>query len=147
MTDDLDPALREDPSPLSQTLGFELTGWSDGYARLEAPLAAHLMNRQGLPHGGVYAAMLDTVMGFCGCYTGDKDVKQNALTLSMTVNYLARATGSHLFAEARVTGGGRQTFFAHGSVCDDTGTLIAEATGVFKYRGRREVPPQIRQQD
>src|SRR6056297_3573235 len=136
MTQALDPRLVETPSPLSKTLGFEMTGWSDGFARIEAPLAAHLMNRQGLPHGGVYAAMLDTAMGFCGCYTGDPEVRQNALTLSMTVNYLTRASGTRLIAEAWVTGGGRATIFARGEIRDDTGTLIAEATGVFKLRSR-----------
>ena len=136
MTQDLDPSLVETPSPLSKTLGFEMTGWSDGYARIEAPLAAHLMNRQGLPHGGVHAAILDTAMGFAGCYTGDPDAKQNALTLSMTVNFLAQATGTRLMAEARVTGGGRRTYFAEGSVHDDTGILIATASGVFRYRSQ-----------
>ncbi|MCR9112907.1 MAG: PaaI family thioesterase [Rhodobacteraceae bacterium] len=136
MTQALDPRLVETPSPLSKTLGFEMTGWSDGFARVEAPLAAHLMNRQGLPHGGVHAALLDTTMGFCGCYTGDPDVKQNALTLSMTVNFVAQATGTRLIAEARVTGGGRRTYFAEATVHDDTGTLIATATGVFRYRSK-----------
>lgn len=134
MSNDLDPRLVETPSPLSHTLGFEMTGWSEGFARIEAPLAAHLMNRQGLPHGGVHAAILDTAMGFAGCFTGDPERKQNALTLSMTVNFLSQATGTRLIAEARVTGGGRRTYFAEGSVHDDTGTLIATATGVFRYR-------------
>lgn len=136
MTKALDPRLVETPSPLSKTLGFEMSGWSDGFARVEAPLAAHLMNRQGLPHGGVHAALLDTTMGFCGCYTGDPDVKQNALTLSMTVNFVAQATGTRLIAEARVTGGGHRTYFAEATVHDDTGTLIATATGVFRYRSK-----------
>jgi len=124
----------EPPSPLAKALGFKMTGWSEGFARIEAPLAEHLMNRQGLPHGGVYAAMLDTAMGFCGCFTGDPAQKQNALTLSMTVDYLARAEGAHLVAEARVTGGGRSTYFASGTVRDETGRLIATSTGVFRYR-------------
>lgn len=136
MTQNTDPTTFETPSPLSQTFGFRLTEWSNGHARVEAPISYNMTNRQGLPHGGVYAAILDTAMGFCGCFTGDPSIKQNALTLSITVNYLARATGTHLVAEARVTGGGRSTFFAKGEVHDDTGTLIAEATGVFKLRSR-----------
>jgi uncharacterized protein (TIGR00369 family) len=134
MTNDFDPRLAETPSALSRTLGFEMTGWAEGIARIEAPLAPHLMNRQGLPHGGVHAALLDTAMGFAGCYTGDPERRQNALTLSMTVNFLAQATGTRLVAEARVKGGGRRTYFAEGAVRDDTGTLIATATGVFRYR-------------
>lgn len=137
MTNPFDPRLAEAPSPLSQTLGFEMTDWREGFACVEAPLATHLMNRQGLPHGGVHAALLDTAMGFAGCFTGDPDVKQNALTLSMTVNFIGRATGTRLIAEARVTGGGKSTYFAQGTVRDDTGTLVVEGSGVFKLRSRK----------
>ncbi|MEM6482643.1 MAG: PaaI family thioesterase [Pseudomonadota bacterium] len=134
MSDKTDPDLFEPPSPLADALGFRMTGWSAGFACIEAPLAPHLMNRQGLPHGGVYAALLDTAMGFCGCYTGDPNHRLNALTLSMNVNYVAQAKGTHLKAEAYVTGGGRSTYFASGTVHDNTGALIANATGVFRYR-------------
>lgn len=137
MTKNTDPTTFEAPSPLSQTFGFRLTEWAKGYARVEAPISHNMTNRQGLPHGGVYAAILDTAMGYSGCFTGDPKIQQNALTLSMTVNYLARATGAHLICEARVTGGGRSTFFAKGEVRDETGALIAEATGVFKLRSRK----------
>lgn len=134
MNNETDPDLFEPPSPLAEALGFRMTDWSDGFARIEAPLAPHLMNRQGLPHGGVYAALLDTAMGFCGCFTGDPNDKQNALTLSMNVSFLAQAKGVQLTAEARVTGGGRSTYFASGTVHDETEALIATSTGVFRYR-------------
>ena len=41
-----------------------------------------------------------------------------------------------MIGEGRVTGGGRKTFFAEGTVRDELGTLIAKGTGVFRYRGR-----------
>jgi len=132
----LDPALIEDAYPLQAHLGFVMTGWAQGYSRFELPLAPFLMNRFGIPHGGVHAIMLDTVMGFSGCYTGDPADKQMAMTLSMTVNFMAQAQGRVMIGEGRVTGGGRKTFFAEGTVTDDTGTTIATGTGVFRYRGR-----------
>lgn len=135
MTDATDPKRSEPPSALARHLGFELTAWNDGFARVELPLAPHLTNRQGLPHGGVHATMLDTAMGFAGCYTGDPDRRQMALTLSMTVNYTAQPTGTRLIAEARHTGGGRKTYFAEATVTDDLGTCVARGTGVFRYRG------------
>ena len=134
MTHKLDPKLIEQPSALATHLGLQMTGWSLDYARIEAPLEPFLMNRQGLPHGGVHATLLDTAMGFAGCFTGDPDRQQLVLTLSMTVNYLAQATGTRLIAEGWRTGGGRKTYFATGRVCDDTGVEIATATGVFRYR-------------
>ncbi|MBQ0752150.1 MAG: PaaI family thioesterase, partial [Roseovarius sp.] len=112
MTQDIDPNLLEPPSALQTHLGYRLIAWSKDFARLELPLEPYLMNRQGLPHGGIHATMLDTAMGFAGCYTGDPEQQQMALTLSLTVNYLGQATGARLIAEARRTGGGKSTYFA-----------------------------------
>lgn len=132
--DDLDPNLREDAYPLQAHLGFALTSWRENWARVELPIGAHLGNRQGLVHGGVHATLLDTAMGYCGCYTGDPARRVMALTLSLTVNYINQIRGMRLIAEAERTGGGASTFFASGTLRDDAGTEIATATGVFRYR-------------
>lgn len=131
---DVRPDLREQSYPLEAHLGYALTQWETDRAVVELPLAPHLANRQGLPHGGVHATLLDTAMGYAGCYTGDADAPQMALTLSLTVTYLSRPKGVRLIAEARRTGGGKSTFFAEAEVRDDLGELIATATGVFRYR-------------
>lgn len=133
-TPELDPALREADYALQAHLGFALTGWRDGWARVELPVGAHLTNRQGLVHGGVHATLLDTAMGYCGCYTGDPDRRVMALTLSLTVNYISQVNGLRVVAEATRTGGGRSTFFASGHLTEENGALIASATGVFRYR-------------
>jgi uncharacterized protein (TIGR00369 family) len=134
MNDKIDPALLEEPSALQTHLGYRLTEWRADFARVELLLTPVLMNRQGLPHGGMHATLLDTAMGFAGCYTGDPDRAQMALTLSLTVNYLGQARGEVLIAEARRTGGGKSTYFAEGEVRDETGALIATGSGVFRYR-------------
>jgi uncharacterized protein (TIGR00369 family) len=100
---------------------MELTGWSEGFARVEMAVSDKVMNRQGIPHGGVHATLMDSAMGYSGCYTGDPDARQMALTLSLTINYLAQAQGARLIAEGRVTGGGRKTYFAESSLRDDHG--------------------------
>lgn len=124
----------EPPSGLQTHLGYRLVAWEVDFARVDMPLAPHLMNRQGLPHGGMHATLLDTAMGFAGCYTGDPEQRQMALTLSLTVNFIGKAQGARLIAEARRTGGGKSTYFAEATVRDDTGALIATGTGVFRYR-------------
>jgi len=134
MSDKIDPALLEEPSALQTHLGYRLTEWRTDFARVELPLTPVLMNRQGLPHGGMHATLLDTAMGFAGCYTGDPERAQMALTLSLTVNYLGQARGALLIADARRTGGGKSTYFAEATVRDETGGLIATGTGVFRYR-------------
>lgn len=133
----LDPALDEAPYALQEHLGFQLTHWDVDFARLEQPIAPHLMNRAGIPHGGIYATLLDTVMGFAGCYTGDAAHKKLALTLSLTTNFLSRPKGKILMVEGRRIGGGAKTFFAEGTVMDETGEVIARGSGAFKYRTTR----------
>lgn len=133
MTTD-DPLLGETTYPFSRHLGLELVGWSSDYARMSLPVEAFLRNRLGAIHGGVHASMLDTVMGYAGCWTGDPDQPQMCLTLSLNVQYLSRPLGTVLIAEGHRTGGGKSTFFAEADVKDDTGALIAKGTGVFRYR-------------
>ncbi|WP_324752641.1 PaaI family thioesterase [Roseovarius sp. Pro17] len=135
MTDaPIDPALLESPSGLQTHLGYQLTEWSRDHAQVELDFAEHLHNRQGLLHGGVHALLLDTAMGYAGCYTGEPGAQQNALTLSMTVNYVGQLQGKRIIATAKRIGGGRKTYFAEARVTDETGTLAATATGVFRYR-------------
>ena len=132
---EIDPDLIEETYPLLDHLGIRITAWRKDFARFELPVAAHLMNRHGIPHGGVHATLLDSAMGFAGCYTGDPAQRLAALTLSLTVNYLGQARGGLLISEATRTGGGRKTYFAEGRVLDETGQILATGSGVFRYRG------------
>lgn len=127
-------ALAEGAYPFQRLLGFRMLGWAENRARFELPIAEHLLNRYGIPHGGVYATLLDTVMGYSGCYTGDADQRSLAMTLSLTTSFLSRPTGSLMIAEGWRTGGGNSTFFAEGQVKDENGVLLATGSGVFRYR-------------
>ena len=131
------PEIIEDPYPYQNLLGFEIVDWTEDKAVVHQPVKAHLGNRYGLPHGGVYASLLDTVMGFCGCFTGDPIDRKFAMTLSMNVSYLSRPRGELLIVEGRKIGGGQRTFFAEGEVKDETGELIAKGTGTFRYRSAK----------
>ncbi|MEE2945907.1 MAG: PaaI family thioesterase [Pseudomonadota bacterium] len=130
----LDPQLKEPNSAFQDHMGYRLTHWEEGYARLEQPIEPFLMNRAGIPHGGNYATLLDTAMGFCGTYTGDPGKLNLALTMSLTVNFVARAEGDLLIAEANLTGGGKRTFFAEARVLDQTGRVVAQGSGAFQRR-------------
>jgi len=129
-----DPLSAETPYPLQRTLGFSIVQWRDGFARVELPLAGHLMNRYGIPHGGVYATLLDTACGYAGSYCDIPGNKRLAMTLTLTTSFLARPKGRLLVAEASRIGGGSRTFFAEGRVTDEAGTLVATGSGTFRYR-------------
>lgn len=116
-------------------LGFTRTEWREGHARFELPFDARHLNRGGIPHGGVYAALLDTALGSAGCYMGSEHDFRPAVTLNLTVNFLAQPAGRLLVAEGRVCGGGKRVFFAEGDVTDDTGRRLATGSATFRYIG------------
>jgi uncharacterized protein (TIGR00369 family) len=132
-----DPRLSEEPYALQRHLGFTLAMWEQDRARLELPIAENLMNRAGMPHGGVYATLIDTVMGYAGCYAADLDNPVHALTISLTTNFLSRPKGQLLIANGIRVGGGASTFFAEATVVDETGEMIARGSGAFKYRSSK----------
>jgi uncharacterized protein (TIGR00369 family) len=129
------PDLIEEPYEFQKLLGFEIVHWAQGEATLHQPVAPHIGNRYGLPHGGVHAALLDTAMGFAGCWTGDPKRRQLAMTLTLNVSYLSRPRGKVLIARGWQTGGGRKTFFCSGEITDETGEVIATGSGAFRFRG------------
>lgn len=128
------PEIMEDPYPYQDLIGFKIVDWTPEKAVLHLPIRVELGNRYGIPHGGIHAAILDTVMGFSGCFTGKPDEKRLAMTLSLNISYLSRPKGETLIAEGWKIGGGRKTFFADSTVSDETGELIARGSGTFRYR-------------
>jgi uncharacterized protein (TIGR00369 family) len=113
-------------------LGAHKTGFAEGFARFELSLGPEHMNPHGIPHGGVYATLLDTTLGSAGCWDGSPDRFRPAVTLNVNISYLDRPKGTHLVCEARRVGGGASIFFSEGEIRDDTGIVVARATGTFK---------------
>lgn len=134
LSDTVDPNLIEEPYAMQRLIGFAMEDWSEGYARFRLPLRPALMNRYGIPHGGLYAVLLDTVLGYAGSWTGDADRRQMVMTLTLTTNFLSRPAGQVLIGEGRRTGGGKSTYFAEGTVTDETGVVVANGSGAFRYR-------------
>ncbi len=126
--------MAAESNPMHDLVGFRVTGWDTDYARLEMPISPQVANRHGLPHGGLYAMLLDSAIGFAGVYTGDPDRPMMAMTLSLTTNFLSQPRGTRLIVEGRRIGGGRSTFFGEAEVRDETGERLATGTGVFRYR-------------
>lgn len=128
------PDVIEEPYMFQRLLGFRMVDWTPERVVIEMPLREELTNRYGIPHGGVHASLLDTCLGFSGCFTGDPNRKRRAMTLQLNVQYLSRPKGAVLIGTGRKTGGGRSTFFAEGEIADETGELIARGSGTFRYR-------------
>lgn len=131
---DEDMGFGEPPYPLQAALGYHITAWEDGFTRVELPITERIINRHGIPHGGVYAVLIDTAAGYSGCYAAPGAPKRYAMTLSLNTSFVGLPRGERLIAESRVTGGGRKTFFTSIELRDDLGTLVATGSAVSRYR-------------
>jgi uncharacterized protein (TIGR00369 family) len=128
-------------SGFAELIGYRLFAWREDYAEIELDLGPQHMNVSGAPHGGVLATLIDTAAGFAGCWCGVPGHRRRAMTLSLDTHFVGRARpGTKLKAIARKTGGGRNIFFATAEVRDETGALIAQGGGVFRYRGTSGEP-------
>ena len=114
--------------------GIMLTAWDDGFGAVRVDLTADHVNPMQLVHGGLYTAMLDVALAMTGSFRPAPEPLTPGLTLSLTTQFLAAATGDegYLIAEARRTGGGKSVFFAAGEVLTPDRRVIATASGVFK---------------
>ncbi len=117
-------------------VGFRKTEFRDGYARFELDLGPQHMNRALVPHGGVHCSLLDTALGSAGVYKGLPNDFRPAVTLNLNVSYLAMPKGRKLIAEGRRVGGGKTIYFSEGHVEDDTGVILARASGTFRLLDR-----------
>jgi uncharacterized protein (TIGR00369 family) len=91
--------------------------------------ARHL-NRRGRLQGGVAATLLDAVCGYAGLLSPSG--ADDAATITLTVNYLAKLEGGTVRAVGRRVGGGRQIYFSTGELYAADGTLAATAQGSFR---------------
>ena len=109
-------------------LEIDFTEVEDG--RVEARMPLHDEQRQysGVIHGGVLAALADTVAGFAA-YTMlpiDRDV----LTADLNISFLRAAWGKELIAKGYVVKPGRHLHFCECEIyCD--GKLVSKASGTF----------------
>lgn len=123
-----------DETGAQRLLGYVLdVGRGDGRARCMLVVDDRHLNRQGILHGGITATLLDNALGATASLSVDPTGMARFSTLSLTVDFIAPGrAGDHLCATGRLTGGGRKTVFVGGELHDQTGRLIATATGVFK---------------
>lgn len=119
-------------SPFLADLGLEFLDLSEAGAVFELTLERRHMNAESRLHGGAIASMLDAACGLPVRVVADGKDLVRAVTLTLSVNYLAAPKGPKVRATGRITGGGRTLLFSEGEVRDSDGSLVATATGSFK---------------
>ena len=116
-------------------LGFRLTEWKEGFARLEMPARPDHRNTVGFLHGGVIASLLDiagAVAGSCGI--ADEVV---SITINQNCTYMAPHRGNTVIAEGELIRRTTSMFFTHSKLMDPgNNVLCATATGTYKPKAR-----------
>ncbi|HTZ76792.1 MAG TPA: PaaI family thioesterase [Stellaceae bacterium] len=117
----------------NKILAFRIAEWRDGFARVEVDLQEHHLNRSGLVHGGVLAALIDAACGYTGVYPLVEGQPRRAVTLSMTTTFLGQAGFGTIACTAERRGGGKSIFMASAEVKGPDGQLVAMGECVYRY--------------
>jgi uncharacterized protein (TIGR00369 family) len=124
-------------NPLLDHLGIRLAEASTGRAVFEMEVQPRHLNRQRSLQGGVVATLLDAAAGYAGL-AADGGAVGHAVTVTLTISYLAKVRAGRLRAIGAVTKAGRSLYFANAELIGEDGECIATAQGAFK----RSPPPQ-----
>jgi uncharacterized protein (TIGR00369 family) len=123
--------------PFVHLLGMQLQRLENGEAEITLPLREELTNSWSVAHGGVTMTLLDVVMAHAARApdpaTGE--VPSGVVTVEMKTSFMRPGLGT-LVAQGKLLHKTASMAFCEGSVRDAEGTLIAHATGTFKYMKR-----------
>ena len=118
-------------NPLLDHLGIRLVEARTGRAVFEMKVQPRHLNRQRSLQGGVVATLLDAAGGYAGL-AADGGAVGHAVTVTLTISYLAKVRGGRLRAIGEVTKAGRSLYFADAELIGEDGECIATAQGAFK---------------
>jgi uncharacterized protein (TIGR00369 family) len=116
--------------PFMQLLGVQREFSRDGRARLVVGARHDLENLIGAMHGGVIATLVDVVMASAA--VSKIDFVRTAVTLSLDTRYLQPGRG-RLTADGEVLDCDDEIAWCQATVSDQSGRLVARATGSFRY--------------
>jgi uncharacterized protein (TIGR00369 family) len=106
---------------------IKITTTAEGTARAEFILGPVYQGPPGAVHGGICAAILDSLLGSAAAAGG-----RPGMTARLTLSYLRPTPlGVPLVAQAWIRGVERRTTIVYGQILNDSGELTVEVTGEF----------------
>jgi 1,4-dihydroxy-2-naphthoyl-CoA hydrolase len=118
---------------LESALGFELLEVGPELATGRAAVGPNLLQPFGLVHGGVYAAMAESLASV-GTYVAVKDAGNIAVGLSNNTSFMRPVTSGHVHGTARPRHSGRTTWVWDVDMSDDDGRLCATSRVTIAVR-------------
>ncbi|UGQ11246.1 PaaI family thioesterase [Yinghuangia sp. ASG 101] len=117
--------------------GMRVGRWDSDAVEMTLPYAEELSAHEGVFHGGVVSALIDTAGGGAVIAGHDFDKGSRLSTVSMSVQYLLPAIGPEIVAHARCVRRGSRTHFAEVEVRRPDGQVCARGQVVVNIAGER----------
>jgi uncharacterized protein (TIGR00369 family) len=124
------------------TMGVSVVRWGPDAVELEIPYSDALSAHEGIFHGGVLSALIDTAGAAAVMAGHDYNLGSRLSTISLSVNYLSAASGEKIVASARCARRGKTTHYASVDVRTDDGKLVAQGIGAYLVAGERRGLPE-----
>lgn len=115
--------------PLRSFLGMDVASVAEGRARATLEVAEQHLNPNGVVHGAVLFALLDTAMG--GAAMSVLPEGEYATSVDLQLRFVRPATAGSLVADVDVLKRGRNVIHLEGRIEESSGRLIATASGTF----------------
>lgn len=125
------------PGGLDELLGLTITEVADGLVRAEMEIHAGLLQPRGLVHGGVYAAIAESVAS-TGTYVGVGEEEAMVMGLSNLTSFLRPMTEGTIHAIGRARHHGRTTWVWEVDLLDDAERLCATSRVTIAVRSPRD---------
>jgi uncharacterized protein (TIGR00369 family) len=120
--------------PLRRLLGMELTGDQPGVGFAHVDVGPDHLNPNGVVHGAVLFALVDTAMGKSTMSVIDEPGRYCA-SIEVSLRFIRPAVAGRLTATATVVKRGRSVVHLEARVAGEDDRLIATAAGTFAILG------------
>ncbi len=135
MTDaDLDTSDTPGDFPLRRFLGMDLSGDEPGVGHAHVDIGPDHLNPNGVVHGAVLFALVDTAMGKSTMSVVDEPGRYCA-SIEVSLRFIRPAVTGRITATATVVKRGRSVVHLESKVVEDDGRLVATAAGTFAILG------------
>lgn len=112
-------------------MGIEVLETAFGYAKISMQVKQSQANTYGITHGGVCAALVDTVSGICL-----RTLKYKIVTVeTSTIYYAPSSIGDNLYATARLVNQGKKLLHAQVEIKNQNDKQIAGGKAIYFILG------------
>lgn len=120
--------------PFVEMLGFELVRFDAGESEITLTLREELTNSRDMAHGGVSMTLLDVAMAHAARSPNQPGQPEThgVVTIEMKTTFMRPGVG-RLRGIGKLVHRTTSMAFCEGTIVNESGSIVAQATGTFKY--------------